>query len=85
MIDRNINAYLGLMCLQSTGDLHRCQHKAAGRVDHEINRHILWRVHDRTNNCLGIFQIDVPGEFLFGKRPSSDPLPICEQIERTLA
>jgi len=85
MIDRNINAYLGLMCLQSTGDLHRCQHKAAGRVDHEMNRHVLCVSMIDPNNCLGIFQIDVPGEFLFGKRPSSDPLPICEQIERTLA
>jgi ClpP class serine protease len=31
-------------------------------VNHEIDRHILWRVHDCRNDCLGIFQIDVPAD-----------------------
>jgi hypothetical protein len=30
-------------------------------MDHEIDRHIFRRILDRRNYCLGIFQIDVPG------------------------
>src|SRR5262249_61133194 len=60
-IDRNIDGDFGLMCFYSAGDLHRRQHKAAGRVDHKIAWHGLWPSLDRRNYCLGIFQIDVPG------------------------
>jgi hypothetical protein len=49
------------VCFHSPGDLHRRQHKATRRVDHEIDWHVLWRILDRSNYCLGIFQIDVPG------------------------
>src|SRR4029077_4963044 len=59
--DWNIDSYFGLMCFQSTGDLHRCQHKAARRMNHEIDRHILRGILDCRDYCLGIFQIDVPG------------------------
>ena len=50
------------MCFDGTGDLHRCQHEATGRVDHEIDRHIVGRILDRRNDRLGILQIDVPGD-----------------------
>jgi hypothetical protein len=31
-------------------------------VDHKIDWHIRWRVFDRGDYCLGILQIDVPGD-----------------------
>ena len=50
------------MCFHGTGDLHRCQHKTTGRVEHEIDRHIVGRLLGRRNDRLGTLQIDVPGD-----------------------
>src|SRR5262245_30878241 len=61
-IDRNIDGDFGFMGFHSTGDLHCCQNAATGRVDHEIDRHILGRILYRRNDRLGSLQIDVPGD-----------------------
>src|SRR5262249_29307414 len=59
-IDRNIDGYFGLVCFHCAGDLHRREHKTTGRVEHEIDRHIVGRLLDRSNDCLGTLQINVP-------------------------
>ena len=61
-IDRNIDGYFCLMRFHGAGDLHRSQHEATGRVDHQVDRHIVGRFFDRRNDRLGILQIDVPGD-----------------------
>jgi hypothetical protein len=48
------------MRFHGSGDLHRGQNEATGRVDNEVDRHIVGRFFDRRNDRLGILQIDVP-------------------------
>jgi hypothetical protein len=43
-------------------DLHRCEHKSPGSMQYEIDRPILRRLHDRGNDRLRIFKIDVSGD-----------------------
>src|SRR6185437_5994896 len=45
-IDGNIDGYFGLVCFHCAGDLHRREHKTAGCVEHEIDRHIVGRILD---------------------------------------
>jgi hypothetical protein len=45
--------------LHGAGDLHRGQHEAAGRVYDKIDGNIVRSLLDRSNDCLGIFQVDV--------------------------
>lgn len=47
-----VRSNLSLSRQNRAGDLHRCQHEASGRVDHKIDRHILWGILDRRNYCL---------------------------------
>jgi hypothetical protein len=47
------------MCLQGTGDLHRCEHKPTGRMDHKIDWYIVRGILDGRNYRLGILEIDV--------------------------
>ena len=47
------------MRLHRTSDLHSRQHQAAGRMQHEVDRHLRRRFLDRGDDGLGVLQIDV--------------------------
>jgi hypothetical protein len=49
-------------------------------MDHEIDRHIFRRILDRRNYCLGIFQIDVPGN---GKAEKAALLLTVDHLDNT--
>jgi hypothetical protein len=62
------------MCLNCAGDLHRCQHKTPGRVEYEIDRHIVGSFLDRRDDRLSTLQINVPRD---RKAENSCEAPLC--------
>ena len=47
------------MCFNGAGDLHCRQYQAAGCVDDKIDWSIVRRLLNRSNDRLGILQVDV--------------------------
>jgi hypothetical protein len=61
-------------------NLHRRQHEATGRVDHEIDRNIFTGLLDRSNDRLGVLEIDVPRHC---EAEQATPLPPMDHSDNT--
>jgi hypothetical protein len=58
----NENRDLPLMPLQGTGDLLRSENEPPGRMENQIDRHILGGHSDRPEQVLRIFDVDIAGD-----------------------